>query len=262
MLLGLDVRNTHTVLGVFDDGELVQTFRIRTLERSTDELGMLVLQLLDNRGISPAAVTGAICASVVPSVLFTVEKACRRYLNVEPLVVGRKLKTGLRIRTDNPREVGADRIVNSVAALQQFGGPVIVVDLGTATTVDCITATGDYIGGAIAPGFKIAEEALFAKTAQLPRVEVGRPPSTIGTNTRHAMQSGLFWGYVGMVDALASRCRTELAERTSSSADDIQVVATGGLSNLFGPESSTIDAVEPWLTLHGLHALYARNVAS
>jgi type III pantothenate kinase len=259
VLLGLDVRNTHTVLGVFDDGTLVQTFRVRTLERSTDELGMLVLQLLDNRGISPAAVTGAICASVVPSVLFTVEKACRRYLNVEPLVVGRKLKTGLRIRTDNPREVGADRIVNSVAALEQFGGPTVVVDVGTATTVDCVTAEGEYIGGAIAPGFKIAEEALFAKTAQLPRVEVARPPSVIGTNTRNAMQSGLFWGYVGMVDALASRCRSALAERVGTDASAVRVVATGQMSNLFGPESDTIDTIEPWLTLRGLHVLYARN---
>ena len=259
MLLGLDVRNTHTVLGVFDAGELVQTFRIRTLDRSTDELGMLLLQLLRHRGIRADDVTGAICASVVPSVLFTVEKACRRYLSVELLVVGRKLKTGLRIRTDNPREVGADRIVNSVAALDEFGGPVLIVDFGTATTVDCVTANGDYVGGAIAPGFKIAEEALFAKTAQLPRVEVARPATAIGTNTRHAMQSGMFWGYVGMVDALASRCRAELAERAGCDPSAIRVVATGGMSSLFGPESATIDAIEPWLTLRGLHTLYAKN---
>ncbi|MEZ4319021.1 MAG: type III pantothenate kinase [Myxococcota bacterium] len=252
MVLVIDVGNTNTVLGLMNGLEVAQTFRISTSERTTDELGVLMLTLFQHQGVSAADITGAICSSVVPSVLFTIDKAVRRYLSVELLIVGRKLKTGIRIRTDNPREVGADRIVNSVAALERFGGPIIVVDFGTATTFDCITAKGDYIGGAIAPGFKISEEALFSRTAQLPRVEVAKPPQAIGTNTVHAMQSGLFWGYVGLVDSLATRCRAELSP-------DARVVATGGMSNLLANESKTIDEVDPWLTLRGLALLYARN---
>ncbi|MCB9678455.1 MAG: type III pantothenate kinase [Alphaproteobacteria bacterium] len=252
MLLVIDVGNTNTVLGLMDGLEVKRTFRISTTQRTTDELGVLMLQLFQLGGLGPDDIQGAICSSVVPSVLFTIQKAVRRYLDVELLVVGRKLKTGIRIRTDNPREVGADRIVNSVAALERWGGPIIVVDFGTATTFDCVTAKGDYIGGAIAPGFKISEEALFSKTAQLPRVEVAKPPSAIGSNTIHAMQSGLFWGYVGLVDSLAERCRAELAP-------DARVVATGGMSNLLAAESKTIDEVDAWLTLRGLALLYTRN---
>jgi len=252
MVLVIDVGNTNTVLGLMQGTEVVQTFRISTGDRTTDELGVLVLQLIQHRGVTAADIEGAICSSVVPSVLFTLVKAVRRYLDVELLIVGRKLKTGIRIRTDNPREVGADRIVNSVAALERWGGPVVIVDFGTATTFDCVTASGDYVGGAIAPGFKISEEALFSKTAQLPRVEVAKPPRAIGTNTVHAMQSGLFWGYVGLVDSLAERCRTELSP-------DARVVATGGMSNLLALESRTIDEVDPWLTLRGLALLYDRN---
>lgn len=252
MILVVDVGNTNTVLGLLEGTEVRHTFRITTMPRTTDELGVLLLTLLQHRGIAAGVIEGAICSSVVPSVVYTIEKAIRRYLGLELLIVGRRLKTGIRIQTDNPREVGADRIVNAVAALERWGGPILVIDFGTATTVDCVTAEGVYVGGAIAPGFKISEEALFTRTAQLPRVEVAKPPSPIGRNTVHAMQSGLFWGYVGLVDALATRCRAELDPRA-------RVVATGGLSSLIAAESTTIEEVDAWLTLRGLALIYARN---
>lgn len=252
MLLVIDVGNTNTVLGLLDGERVVQTFRISTVMRTTDELGVLLIQLLAHQGYGAKDVHGAICGSVVPSVVYTVDKACRRYLDVDCLMVGRKIKTGMKVRTDNPREVGADRIVNSVAAIARWGGPIIVVDFGTATTFDCVNAAGEYVGGAIAPGFRISEEALFSKTAQLPRVEVQRPPSVIGTNTVRAMQSGLFWGYVGLVDNLARKCRAELAP-------DARVIATGGLATLIAGDSEVIEEVDPYLTLRGLALLYERN---
>ena len=252
MVLVIDVGNTNTVLGFLDGPDnVLATFRITTHQRTTDELGILMIQLFAHRGYV-GAITGAIISSVVPSVLYTVEKACRRYLDVEPVVVGRQLKTGMKVRTDNPREVGADRIVNSVAAIRRWGGPIVVVDFGTATTFDCVNGAGEYVGGAIAPGFKISEEALFSHTAKLPRIEVERPPSVIGTNTVHAMQSGLYYGYVGLVDALARRCRQELG--------GAQVVATGGMATLVAKESEVIEAVDAHLTLRGLAMLYERNV--
>lgn len=253
MLLVIDVGNTNTVIGLMQGERVVQTFRISTVTRTTDEFGVLLLQLLAHRGFGPSEILGAICSSVVPSVVYTVGKACRRYVGVECLMVGRRLRTGMKVRTDNPREVGADRIVNSVAAIARWGGPVIVVDFGTATTLDCVNAAGEYVGGAIAPGFRISEEALFSKTAQLPRVEVQRPPAAIGTNTVHAMQSGLFWGYVGLVDQLARKCREELGGRA-------RVVATGGMAQLIAEESQMIEEVDPHLTLRGLSLLYERNV--
>lgn len=252
MLLVIDVGNTNIVLGLMQGEAIVRTFRVSTTERTTDETGVLLLTLLRNRGIEPADVAGAIIGSVVPSVQYSLEKALRRYLDVEPLVVGRKLRTGMQIRTDNPREVGADRIVNGVAAYHRYKQAVVVVDFGTATTFDCVSADCAYVGGAIAPGLRIAEQALFSKTAKLPRVEVSRPPTVIGTNTVHAIQSGLFWGYVGLVDNLVRRCKAELG------AD--RVVATGGLSRLIAPEVPEIDDVDGWLTLRGLRLLYDMNV--
>jgi len=252
LLLVIDVGNTNTVLGLMDGTSVLHTFRITTAPRATDELGVLMRQVFEFRGIAADQIDGAILSSVVPSVVYTVEKACRRYFGVTPMIVGKKLKTGLAVRTDNPREVGADRIVNAVAAIERWGGPIVVVDFGTATTFDCINEAGEYVGGAIAPGFKISEEALFSKTAKLPRVEVTRPPRAIGTNTVHAMQSGLYYGYIGLVDALAQRCRDELAPNA-------RVVATGGLASLLGGESELIEEVDPYLTLRGLTLLYERN---
>jgi type III pantothenate kinase len=252
MLLVVDVGNTNIVFGLMNGLEVLHTWRLSTVARTTDELGVLLLQLLMHDGYGKGSVTGCIISTVVPSQLYTIEKAVRRYLDVEAMVVGRGLKTGVKVRTDNPREVGADRIVNAVAAVERWGGPIVILDFGTATTVDCVNADGEYIGGAIAPGFKISEEALFSRTAKLPRVEVEKPPKAIGTNTVHAMQSGLFWGYVGLVDALARRCRDELDPKA-------RVVATGGLANLFGDESEMIEIVDPHLTLRGLALIHARN---
>lgn len=253
MLLVIDVGNTNTVLGLMEGGQVRQTFRISTISRTTDELGVLMMQLFTHHGYSASDVLGAICSTVVPSVLYTFEKACRLYLDVELMVVGKGgLKTGMRVRTDNPREVGADRIVNAIAAYVRWGGPIIVVDFGTATTFDCINEQGDYVGGAIAPGFKISEEALFSRTAKLPRVELNRPPNAIGTNTVHAMQSGLLFGYVGLVDGLARRCASELGS-------DVRIVATGGMATLFAQESDVIEEVDAYLTLRGLATLYNRN---
>lgn len=253
MILVADVGNTNTVFG-FMDGETVRArFRVTTTERTTDETGILLLNALTARKFDPSAIQGAIISSVVPSVVYSFEKACRRYLDVEPMIVGRKLKTRIKVRTDNPREVGADRIVNAVAAVERWGAPVIVVDFGTATTFDCVNADGDYVGGAIAPGFRVSEDALVRRTAKLPKIEVERPPKAIGTNTVAAMQSGLFWGYLGLVDALARRCRDELG-------GDPKVVATGGLSTLLGNESEVIQEIDPFLTLRGLAILYERNL--
>lgn len=251
MLLAIDVGNTNILLGLWRDQELVWTFRVSTTPRTTDETGVLLLTLLGHRGVTANDVDGAIIASVVPTVQYNLEKALRTYLEVDPLVVGRRLRTGMQIRTDNPREVGADRIVNGVAAFQTYGGPVVVVDFGTATTVDCVTGDCAYVGGAIAPGLGIGEEALFSHTAKLPRVEVTRPPKVIGTNTVHAIQSGLFWGYVGLVGELVRRCRQELGGGT--------VVATGGLARMLAPEIALVDHVDIWLTLRGLRWLHAMN---
>jgi type III pantothenate kinase len=253
LILAIDVGNTNTMVGLILDHKVGPTFRISTQSRTTDELGVLLMTLLGHRGIRPEDIQGAIISSVVPSTLYSLEKACRRYLDTDAMVVGRKLKTGMQVRTDNPREVGADRIVNSVAAYEKWGGPIVIVDFGTATTFDCVSADGAYVGGAIAPGVRIAEEALFSKTAKLPRVEVAKPASPIGTNTIHAIQSGLFFGYVGLVDGLARRCREALDPAA-------KVVATGGLSNLIGAESEEIDEVDAWLTLRGLDLLYWRNL--
>ncbi len=252
MVLAIDVGNTNIVLGLMEGERVVETFRISTQQRTTDELGLLMVQLFAHRGISKDKIDGAIVSTVVPSVLYTIDKACRRYLDLDLLVVGKKLKTGVRVRTDNPREVGADRIVNAAAAIHKWGAPIVVVDLGTATTFDCVDANGDYVGGAIAPGFKISEEALVSRTAQLPRVELVRPPAAIGTNTVHAMQSGLLFGYAGLCDALARRCKEELGGKA-------KVVATGGLATLVARESEVIEEVDAYLTLRGLALLWARN---
>jgi type III pantothenate kinase len=252
VILAIDVGNTNTVLGVMDGVELKAQVRITTRPRTTDELGILLKSALEHRGYRGSDLSGAIISSVVPTVLYSIEKALARYLDVDALVVGRKLRTRIKVRTDNPREVGADRIVNSVAALQRWGGPIVVVDFGTATTFDCVNERGEYIGGSIAPGFRISEEALVAKTAKLPRVEVQRPERAIGRNTVSAIQSGLYFGYVGLVDSLARRCKEELSA-------DARVVATGGLAQLISVDSEMIEEVDPFLTLRGLAILHDLN---
>jgi len=252
MQLVVDIGNTHTSVGLLDGEHLAHTFRVTTAPRTTDELCLLLSQLLASRSLPTLSAEGAIISSVVPGLVHPMEKALERLFGVRALVVGRGVKTGMKVRTDNPREVGADRIVNAVAARHGWGSPVVVVALGTATTVDCVNAAGEYVGGAIAPGFQISEEALFAHTAQLPRVALGRPPHAIGTNTAQAVQSGLYYGYLGLVEGLATRCRDELGGRA-------QVVATGALAALLGERSAVITQVDRDLTLRGLALLAARN---
>ena len=252
MLLVIDVGNTNTVVGLMDGQTVREHWRISTLVRTTDEFGLLMLQLLSHRGVESGEVHGAAISCVVPNTLYSIEKGIRRYLSIEPFVITRGIKSGMRVRTDNPREVGADRIVNTVAAVHRYGGPVVVVDFGTATTFDCVDAKGDYIGGAIAPGFQISAEALFERTAKLPRVQVERPNAVIGTNTIASMQSGLFFGYVGLVDGVAERCKAALG-------GNAHCVATGGLSRMIGAESREIDDVADFLTLEGLELLWSRN---
>jgi len=258
VLLVIDVGNTNIVLGAMVDGEAVETWRISTARRTTDEVGLVLLELLRLRGIETGRLSGVIISCVVPSLLFNLTKACRRYLDIEALVVGSGVKTGMRVRTDNPREVGADRVVNAVAATARWGTPVVVVDFGTATTFDCVDHHGDYVGGAIAPGLAISAEALFQRTSKLPKVEVSKPRRAIGTNTIASMQSGLFYGYVGLVDHLAAVCKAELRREGD---DRVFCVATGGFSNLVGRACSEIDEVDDALTLRGLWLLWERNRA-
>ena len=255
MLLVIDVGNTNIVLGAFDGPKLAHHWRISTTSRTTDEMGLFLLQLIEHHGVRREQLTGAVISNVVPSQLYTIEKAVRRYLGLEALVVGKGMKTGMRVRTDNPREVGADRIVNAVAAVEEHAAPLLVVDFGTATTFDCVSTEGDYVGGAIAPGLRISADALFERTAMLPRVELERPPKAIGTNTVRSMQSGLFWGYVGLVDGLARRCKEELGGTP-------RCIATGGLANLVGRACVEIDEVDEHLTLKGLRLLWERNRAT
>lgn len=257
MILVVDVGNTNTVVGAMQEGQVVHHWRISTMMRTTDEMGLLLLQLIQVKGLSAGDISGLCVSCVVPSVLYSIEKAARRYFDVDAIVIGKGIKTGMRIRTDNPREVGADRIVNAVSAYQDCQSPVVVVDFGTATTFDCVSAQGDYVGGVIAPGFRISAEALFNRAAKLPKVEVERPERVIGTNTIHSMQSGLYWGYVGLVNSLASRCKQEL--RGGNQALEIRCIATGGLSNLIGRACDEIDSVDSDLTLRGLWLLFHRN---
>ena len=259
MLLVIDVGNTNMVFGAMDDFEVKHRWRISTESRTTDEMGLLLLQLLKHKGLTQQDIKGACISCVVPSLLYTVEKACRRYLKLEPLVVGKGVRTGMRVRTDNPREVGADRIVNAMAAYKKYNAAVVAIDFGTATTLDCVNAQGDYLGGAIAPGFRISADALFLRTAKLPKVELEKTESVIGKNTITSMQTGLYWGYVGLVDELARRCKSELI--TLGEADVVHCVATGGLARLVGQSCSEIDDIDDYLTLRGLVLLYERNLS-
>jgi type III pantothenate kinase len=259
MLLVIDVGNTNIVLGAMEGDKVVHHWRVTTAPRTTDEFGLLLLQLLGHRGVTKDQLHGVALSCVVPSVLYAIEKATRRYLDLDCHVVGRG-KTGMRVRTDNPREVGADRIVNAVAAWRRFQSPLVVVDFGTATTFDCVDHHGDYVGGAISPGFRISADALFTRTAKLPRVEVEKPARAIGTNTTASMQSGLFWGYVGLVDGLARRCKQELAELVpDGDPNRIRCIATGGLANLVGSACAEVEAVDNDLTLIGLRMLWELN---
>lgn len=241
-------------MGLFKDRELVAHWRLTSRrEWTADEFGLLVKQLLADRGLEAGSVRDIVVASVVPPLNPAIEGAGTAYFGCRPLFVGPGVKTGMPIRYDNPREVGADRIINAVAGYELYGGPLIIVDFGTATTFDVVSAHGEYLGGAIAPGIAISCEALFARAAKLPRVELARPPSVIGKNTAHSMQAGIVFGFAGMVDAVVGRIRAEIGNAF--------VLATGGLAELIARESAAIQKVDQLLTLTGLRIVYERNRA-
>jgi len=254
MLLVMDVGNTHTVLGVYDGTRLMAHWRLTTVrDRTVDEYGILARNLLALASIDAGAIDGLIISSVVPPLNGILEAMAVSYFRIQPLFVEPGVKTGMPILYDNPQEVGADRIVNGVAAYERCRSAVIVVDFGTATTFDAITARGEYLGGAIAPGLSIAAEALFQRAARLPRVDIRRPPRVIGRNTTHSLQSGLFFGYIGLVRGILSRMRDELGAPHKT-------LGTGGLSVPLQAELQEIlDEVDPNLTLEGLRILYDRN---
>ncbi len=253
MLLCIDIGNTNITFGLYAGERLGPRWRIRTIhEKMPDEYGILLDQLFRHREYRPEQVNGVAIASVVPPLTPVFEQVCRTYLGQTPLVVDAGVRTGLRIRYDTPRDVGADRVVAAAAVRVLYGVPACVVDFGTATTFDALSAEGDYLGGAIAPGIGIAARALFERTAKLPRVELTQPPSVIGRNTPHAIQSGLVFGYAGLVEGMVARFKAELGPET-------RIVATGGLAEIMAGETDVIDVVDPWLTLHGLRVIYELN---
>ncbi|MBR2499671.1 MAG: type III pantothenate kinase [Clostridia bacterium] len=253
MLLVIDVGNTNTVLGLYDGETLVQSFRMSTdKNRSSDEIGMFIMQVLMAKQLDFKQIESVIIASVVPPVMHSLENAIKKYLNITPYVVTSKTPLGMKILIDNPKELGTDRLVNAFAAQYIYGGPVIIIDLGTATTFCAVNENGDYLGGAIYPGLKISVDALVEKTAKLPRVEITEPESAIGKNTISAMQSGLYYGYAGMIDYLVEKFKQEL------SAPNAKVVATGGLAKLIASESKAIEIINRDLTLEGLKLIHEK----
>ena len=252
MLLVIDVGNTNIVLGIFKGEELMDHWRVSTNRLRTDEYGVLIRNLFYLNGVNSDEIDAIIISSVVPPVMPTLERMCQRYFGLTPLVIGPGVKTGMDIKYDNPREVGADRIVNAVAAYEKFGGPVIIIDFGTATTFCAVDKKGTYLGGAICPGIGISTDALVQRTAKLPRIEVVRTDKVICRNTVESMQAGVFYGFVGQVDGIVARMRKELGCKA-------KVVATGGLAVIVAPATDAIDVVEPMLTLEGLRIIYDRN---
>lgn len=254
MILVVDVGNTHMVLGAFEERKLLASWRLGTKEeRTADELGMLILNLFQHQKLDAGNVEAVIVASVVPPIMYTLEHSIKKYFGLDPMIIGPGTKTGINIRCQNPKEVGADRIVNAVAGFEIYGGPLIIVDLGTATTFCAISAKGEYMGGVICPGIKISSEALFQKTAKLPRIDVIKPDSVIGKNTVSSMQSGIFYGYVGQIDYIVSRMKCEMQE------ENVKVIATGGFARLISGETKSIAEVNSTLTLDGLRIVYERN---
>jgi type III pantothenate kinase len=253
MLIAFDIGNTTIAIGLFEGKALVRDWKIRSdRDQTADEYGVILLNLLRFSGLEPAALTAAIISSVVPPITPSLQTLCRTMLGIRPLVVGPGLRTGMPILYETPLEVGADRIVAAVAGFERLGGPCIIVDFGTATTFDAVSAKGEYLGGAIAPGIQISAEALYLKTAKLPRIEVRKPAGVIGKNTVASMQSGLYFGYLGLTSAIIAAIEKELGGAA-------KVVATGGYGEQLASEIEAIDVYEPHLVLEGLRIVYERN---
>ena len=253
MLLTIDIGNTNLTIGLYDGKTLRAHFRLATdHKRMPDEYGLQLLGILQQAGCGDGCLEGICLASVVPPLTGRVAQACEQYLSITPLVVDVGIKTGVRIRYEDPRAVGADRVADAVAVHTRYGGPACVIDFGTATTFNAINAKGEYLGGAITAGINLSADALFRHAAKLPSVDIIRPPSVIGKNTAHAIQSGLLFGYVSMVEGMVARFRAELG-------DDMKVIATGGLSSLIAKQTNVIGIIDPWLTLDGLRIIWEMN---
>ncbi|HOP36487.1 MAG TPA: type III pantothenate kinase [Syntrophales bacterium] len=256
MLLVIDVGNSNTVIGLYQGEVLLHDWRIRTVVNHTvDEYGIKILNLCSVSSVDPGMIKDIIISCVVPPMLNILEPLCEKYFKKKPLIVGPGIRTGMPIFYDNPKEVGADRIVNAVAAHEKYGGELIVVDFGTATTFDHVTARGEYMGGCIAPGMAISSEALFVRASKLPRVEFSRPRVIIAKDTVSSMQAGIMYGYAGLVDGIVERMKKEIRK-------DSRVIATGGLARNIAPETRSIDVVDEVLTLDGLRMIYDRNAAA
>lgn len=257
MILVIDVGNTNIVLGVYQDKELIASWRLSTdSKRTSDEYGVQVIQLFLQNKLDPSDVEGVIVSSVVPNIMYSLEHMIKKYFEVDPIIVGPGVKTGINIKYDNPKEVGADRIVNAVAAHEIYKKSIIIIDFGTATTFCALTAKGDYLGGTICPGIKISSEALFERAAKLPRIELIKPAGVICKNTVSSMQAGIVYGYIGQVDYIVDKMKKELIE---FGEQEPVIIATGGLAKLISEESKFINKIDPILTLKGLRLIYEKN---
>jgi type III pantothenate kinase len=254
MILVMDVGNTNIVLGVYEGKKLLISWRMATdKERTSDEFGMFIVSLFNNEKLDILDVEATIIASVVPQIMYSLEHAIRKYFKKEPIVVGPGIKTGINIKYENPREVGADRIVNAVAGFELYGGPLIVVDFGTATKFEAISSKGEYLGGAICPGVRISADALFQRASKLPRIELSKPENVIGRNTVSNLQSGIVYGHIGQVEYIVNRMKKEMNE------EKVKVIATGGMARLIAGGAEAIDEINSQLTLDGLRIIYERN---
>lgn len=256
MLLAIDVGNTNIVFGIFKGEELLYNWRISTdKNRTSDEYGLLFKQIIKHHDLKSTEIKDIILSSVVPPLMHTLPSMCNKFFNIDPIIVSSDTETGMEIKYENPKEVGADRIVNAVAGYEKYGGPLIIVDFGTAITFDSISRNGDYIGGAIVPGISISTDALFARASKLPKVELSKPNKIIGRNTASSIQSGIVYGYIGLVDSIIKQMLEEMYEEGVK----VNVIATGGFSTLISSESKYIEDVDGLLTLNGLKIIYEKN---